>query len=483
MLASAQNLNNITWNPATPDECDYVEMTLTGNFPGQNYQADNFVVTPVGFTITVDLNCSGSGGGNPASFSQAIPAGGPYPAGSYALVGRLFINGNQVDTWNGNKTVTASPDPDPGGYNEATVCNTDPTAPLISFLAGTPDPGGAWLDPNGVAVSNGMFDPGVSQQGFYTYEFNQNAPCIDTSQQVLITYELNSNAGTNGTASTCVNGAPFNLFSYLAGGPDAGGSWSYQGSNVSDTFTPGTSAAGVYTYTVAGLPPCDDPTATVTVSVVQPANPGVGGSVAICETDTAFLLNTMLTGNPAQSGAWYDPNGFQMAGGWNAVVNALVDFQGDFQYRVTNAPCAPSIAVVTVTFTNAEPPCGTTDCLGVPGGPAVPGTPCSDNNPNTLWDEWTPNCDCVGSLIGIEEPEAAAALVLQPNPATDAITIESPKGLVTGYELVAVDGRTVRTETLQAHRFVVERNNIASGAYRLIIRFADGRAARAVVFE
>ncbi|MCC7502398.1 MAG: T9SS type A sorting domain-containing protein, partial [Flavobacteriales bacterium] len=37
-----------------------------------------------------------------------------------------------------------------------------------------------------------------------------------------------------------------------------------------------------------------------------------------------------------------------------------------------------------------------TDCLGVPGGPNMPGTPCSDNNPNTINDTWTPGCACVG---------------------------------------------------------------------------------------
>ncbi|MCC7502658.1 MAG: hypothetical protein IT229_09025, partial [Flavobacteriales bacterium] len=40
-----------------------------------------------------------------------------------------------------------------------------------------------------------------------------------------------------------------------------------------------------------------------------------------------------------------------------------------------------------------------TDCTGVPGGPNLPGTPCSDNNPNTINDTWSPTCTCVGTPL------------------------------------------------------------------------------------
>ncbi|MBS1944511.1 MAG: hypothetical protein JST98_04765, partial [Bacteroidetes bacterium] len=39
------------------------------------------------------------------------------------------------------------------------------------------------------------------------------------------------------------------------------------------------------------------------------------------------------------------------------------------------------------------------DCLGVPGGPALPGTACDDGNPNTTNDKWNTNCVCVGTPI------------------------------------------------------------------------------------
>ncbi len=39
------------------------------------------------------------------------------------------------------------------------------------------------------------------------------------------------------------------------------------------------------------------------------------------------------------------------------------------------------------------------DCLGVPGGSALPGTPCDDGNPNTINDKWNANCECVGQPV------------------------------------------------------------------------------------
>lgn len=36
------------------------------------------------------------------------------------------------------------------------------------------------------------------------------------------------------------------------------------------------------------------------------------------------------------------------------------------------------------------------DCEGVPGGPAMPGTPCDDANPNTMNDAFDGSCECIG---------------------------------------------------------------------------------------
>ncbi|MEO8734361.1 MAG: hypothetical protein ABI373_08520, partial [Flavobacteriales bacterium] len=41
----------------------------------------------------------------------------------------------------------------------------------------------------------------------------------------------------------------------------------------------------------------------------------------------------------------------------------------------------------------------TLDCQGVPNGTALPGSACNDNNPNTGNDHWNSNCVCVGQTL------------------------------------------------------------------------------------
>ncbi|MBL8000967.1 MAG: T9SS type A sorting domain-containing protein [Flavobacteriales bacterium] len=51
------------------------------------------------------------------------------------------------------------------------------------------------------------------------------------------------------------------------------------------------------------------------------------------------------------------------------------------------------------------------DCLGVPGGPALPGTPCDDNDPLTGDDTWSAICQCEGLLIDCNGDAGGAAFI------------------------------------------------------------------------
>ena len=62
------------------------------------------------------------------------------------------------------------------------------------------------------------------------------------------------------------------------------------------------------------------------------------------------------------------------------------------------------------------------DCENVPGGSALPATPCDDNDPNTLNDAWSQICTCEGT-IGMNELGSIAALAAFPNPTRDQVTV------------------------------------------------------------
>src|SRR6185295_9854840 len=130
-----------------------------------------------------------------------------------------------------------------------------PTTALSTGLNGTPDAGGTWTAPGGGA-SNGMFTPGVSVTGPYTYTVNGVAPCPAISAQVDVNVVTNPDAGIPGNATLCATDAAILLFSELGGTPDAGGAWSGPSVVVGGQYDPATMNPGVYTYTITVPPPC-----------------------------------------------------------------------------------------------------------------------------------------------------------------------------------------------------------------------------------
>src|SRR5690606_21303883 len=246
-----------------------------------------------------------------------------------------------------------------------TVCSNAPAVDLFGQLGGAPDPGGAWTLA-GNPVSN-IFTPGTSAAGTYTYTVNGTPPCPNATATVVVTVEQAPNAGNNRSITICSNDAPFSMRSRLGGTPDATGTWSPGGS---DTFTPGTSAAGVYTYTVAGTAPCSSALATLTITVREAPDAGTGRSVAVCSDGAVFSLLDSLGGTPDGGGTWTGP-----AGPHSGQLQPGTDPSGAYTYVVTGqAPCAPASATVTVTVSpapNAGSNASVVKCSNAPSFPLL----------------------------------------------------------------------------------------------------------------
>ena len=107
-----------------------------------------------------------------------------------------------------------------------------------------------------------------------------------------------SNAGTNASITLCSNDAPIDLFSLLGGAPMNTGVWTgpsvLSGGNAG-SFNPSVSLPGTYTYTVPGVAPCPNVSATVTVSVNPPQNATISGASNICSGNGT---NIIFNGNP-----------------------------------------------------------------------------------------------------------------------------------------------------------------------------------------
>lgn len=251
-------------------------------------------------------------------------------------------------------TIALNAQPDAGEDGSSDACDDQAPFSMYGLLGGSPDNGGAWLDPV-YAVHSATFTPGTDAPGEYTYVVYATAPCVNDSAVVQVEVNAAPDAGTNGNVTFCSTDASVDLFTILTGNPDAGGTWSAPSPGIFDgTYIPGTSEVGIYTYTVTGIAPCTDDQATVTVSEHEPPIPGNDANIAVCTSDASFGLIDQLGGTPDNGGIWRDPNGAVHA---NTFMPST-DIEGTYTYMVSGtAPCADDSATVEIVI-NLAPEAG-----------------------------------------------------------------------------------------------------------------------------
>ena len=129
---------------------------------------------------------------------------------------------------------------------------------------------------------SGTYVPGVSLSGIYTYSLSAIAPCTAATATVSVAQSTAPNAGDDAIATICTDQSPFSLNTLSTGMPNLNGSW-YDPDMVAhiNQFDPATDSAGVYTYVVLGISPCDADTATVLMQLVPTPNAGLNGNITV----------------------------------------------------------------------------------------------------------------------------------------------------------------------------------------------------------
>lgn len=354
------------YNPALPGlPAGVYTYVLTGTAPCPNDSATvtvvenqapnagtNGTLTLCNTGATVNL-ISALGGSPGGSGSWLDPSNQPFPTGQFnpatgtAGAYKYIITGTAPcinDT--GFVTVTVHQQPNAGFSGDTIVCSDGPDFPLLSVLNGTPGSGGQW------SPGNGTYDCGTGQAGSFTYTITATAPCVNASAVATVAEIQRPNAGGNGSVTLCSTEPPLNLFSRLTGSPQPGGTWTP--GDPSGVYTPGTSTAGVYTYTLPGAAPCANSTATVTVTQNQAPDPGTDATVTICAGTGILNLFPELGGSPDPGGTWSSLD--NIAPG--SMTNGLFTYTGvgagnyDFQYTVAaSGGCPGDFAEVRVTIT------------------------------------------------------------------------------------------------------------------------------------
>ncbi|MBK7751866.1 MAG: T9SS type A sorting domain-containing protein [Flavobacteriales bacterium] len=282
--------------------------------------------------------------------------GGSYPLVAGMKVYRIFVD--MAPNYKLN-TVFGSPETFPGSGVSPNALDFSSTS---SF----------WNDDNfGSDIPNQTrrFDEGTLFDSYITVNTTGTAGgavgCGSATQQ----FGVLRTADTNGDLTTCSV---------------------YPGFTGNDGNIPGTGAA--LTYNIGGLINFDALTANA---------------------NTFTVINDAWTTLPASQGV--DPTGT------NRVLIAQFTTAGTFSFHINVQLSDPNSVLETYVHTNAGPgevvsPKLTypqalpPDCLGVPGGSALPGTACDDGLATTGNDTWSANCVCEGQLIDCLGVPGGAAL-------------------------------------------------------------------------
>ena len=156
--------------------------------------------------------------------------------------------GNSCAISNSTVTIIISPEANAGIGGTIDICNNDTTQDLFDVLTGNPDINGNWSPP--LNSGTGLFDPNIDSPGIYTYNVNGIGACTDASTTVIATIIPKPNAGDDGNVVICSDEGSQNLFDFIDGNPDTGGTWFPALDSGTGIFDPNIDAPGVYIYSL-----------------------------------------------------------------------------------------------------------------------------------------------------------------------------------------------------------------------------------------
>jgi gliding motility-associated-like protein len=318
-----------------------LEVTVVINSPANSGVNGILEICETELTTTTSVNLIDGLSGSPDTNGSWT---GPFPTtngsiGTVDITSMTVTGGPYVFTYLvdseticGTNTSTVSiliiPPPNAGTDAALDLCENDAPIDLFTILGGAPETGGTWSPT--LTSGTGLFDPSQDIAGVYTYTVTGTPPCDDTSASVTVTTNTPLNAGTNNSVDLCTNNDPIDLFTILGGTPETGGTWSPTLTSGTGLFDPTVDSEGVYTYTLIGTPPCDDASATVTVTFVPTPNAGEESNAIICSDDGTQDLFNYLGGTPDLGGTW-SPTTASGTG----IFDPNLDIAGIYTYTVT----------------------------------------------------------------------------------------------------------------------------------------------------
>ena len=263
-------------------------------------------------------------------------------------------------------TIQVLSEANPGTPGNTSICNTETNFNLFSLLSGN-DPGGYWTDDdNSDAMGSGgnnidatKIDRNDLPKTYdFTYHVTANN-CNEQTAKVRVTINRQPDAGDDREISVCASGGTIGLANQIGGTPDdrfqlnwtdMDGSGGLSGNQFDPTGLGGNTYR--FEYRLPGSPPCTDATSILTVNVLDDPTAGTPTNTVICNTESAFDLFTLLTGNDP-GGEWLDDDNSNILSGSTINANAVpigwLPKTYRYTYRIDANGCTVQTSTVEVT--------------------------------------------------------------------------------------------------------------------------------------
>ncbi len=184
----------------------------------------------------------------------------------------------------------------------------------------------------------------------------------DTLPVDLIVLDI-PNPGEDNLVEACNTETCFNLFYNLGGTPETGGQWTDNDNSGVDLSYPdcvdfSNLDADTYTFTYTtenAEGKCDPQSATLTVEISVPGNPGSDGDDTFCGSpDDPVDIESYLGNDHDSNGTWSNDDGFDISDPNNVDMSGADVGTYYFYYDIENYPCDVQEAIVTIYIT--KPP-------------------------------------------------------------------------------------------------------------------------------
>ena len=289
--------------------------------------------------------------------SSVVSVGSSYQDDLDAGNWTLSITNQAGCNWTQLFVITEPPALDPGIDNTVGVCETDAQINLFTFLGGSPQTGGIWLDSNGDSF-NPIVLPDTLISGLYEYVVGDTSTACFASAILDISV---SNLTANWVIDSLANVSCFGFgdgtafVNNIIGSPEPIDIDWINGVTLIETFSVVSGASsyqndltpGNWTLSITNLDGCNwSQTFTITEPTLLDA--GTGAIQAYCQEDPIVNLFSLLGGTPQTGGIWIDDNGDL----FNPVVLPDNLPTGTYTYIIgdTNSNCFASASLaITVT--------------------------------------------------------------------------------------------------------------------------------------